>query len=118
MDYGSVKYSVGVCVRMCVCGLLCLCVSDIDECSVRNGNCSQLCRNTKGSYVCSCVSRYRLIGDGATCHSKGACIHLGFIHMLASGAMCHSKGACIHLGFIHMLASGATCHSKGACIHL
>ena len=78
MDYGSVKYSVGVCVRMCVCGLLCLCVSDIDECSVRNGNCSQLCRNTKGSYVCSCVSRYRLIGDGATCHSKGACIRLGF----------------------------------------
>ena len=97
MDYRSIKYSVCVCVCVHVWSFVLVCVSDVDECSVRNGNCSQLCRNTKGSYVCSCVSRYRLIGDGATCHSKGVCVHLGFVHKLASGATCHSKGVCVCL---------------------
>lgn len=38
---------------------------DINECEDRP--CSQKCRNTKGSYVCSCVDGYILRPDGHTC---------------------------------------------------
>jgi len=34
--------------------------ADIDECSVNNGGCDQLCVNTVGSYHCSCQPQYRL----------------------------------------------------------
>ena len=34
--------------------------SDINECSINNGNCSQLCNNTIGSFVCSCLPGYQV----------------------------------------------------------
>lgn len=40
--------------------------SDIDECS-NTIICGQVCRNTVGSYVCSCVSGYTLGPDNMTC---------------------------------------------------
>ena len=43
-------------------------VSDINECSTNNGNCSQICTNTNGSYVCSCSPGYLLSGDKMTCN--------------------------------------------------
>ena len=36
--------------------------SEIDECIVNNGNCSQLCTNNNGSYECSCRSGFQKIG--------------------------------------------------------
>ena len=55
------------------------CVPDINECLADNGNCSQVCTNTNGSYFCSCYSGYKLDPDGRTC--RGA-LYLGFMHVL------------------------------------
>ncbi|CAH1781847.1 unnamed protein product [Owenia fusiformis] len=51
---------------------------DVDECTRDNGGCDQVCRNTVGSYICSCESGFRLASDGHTCTSSnlivgGAC---------------------------------------------
>ena len=50
-------------------------VIDIDECSENRDNCRQLCRNTPGSYSCSCHTGYRLTSDGVTC--EGNAQHIG-----------------------------------------
>ena len=44
--------------------------SDIDECAISNGNCSEICINTVGSYMCSCVSGQSLTSDNKTCTGK------------------------------------------------
>ena len=36
---------------------------DIDECSVSDGNCSQICRNTIGDFFCECQDGYLLISE-------------------------------------------------------
>ena len=41
--------------------------SDINECASNNGNCEQLCNNTKGSFTCSCQLGYILNADQRTC---------------------------------------------------
>ena len=45
----------------------CTKISDINECSVRKGECQQNCKNLPGSYECSCDEGYRLRGDLKTC---------------------------------------------------
>ena len=40
---------------------------DINECTTMNGNCSELCSNTAGSYECSCNAGHQLASDGSTC---------------------------------------------------
>ena len=40
---------------------------DMDECSINNGGCDEMCTNTNGSYVCSCNDGYILNDDGLTC---------------------------------------------------
>ena len=35
---------------------------DVNECSNSNGGCSQMCNNTQGSYLCSCLLGYQLDG--------------------------------------------------------
>ena len=42
--------------------------TDVDECTVNNGNCDQDCHNTYGSYYCTCGSGWRLDPDGHTCN--------------------------------------------------
>lgn len=42
-------------------------VSDIDECSVRNGGCDHICENSPGNFQCSCRNGYILSQDGTTC---------------------------------------------------
>ena len=44
--------------------------TDTDECSVKNGGCTQLCINTVGSYECSCGTGYALDSDGHTCNGN------------------------------------------------
>ena len=41
--------------------------SDINECNKRNGGCSQLCVNKKGSFECRCRTGFKLQTDGRTC---------------------------------------------------
>ena len=45
-------------------------MADINECSTNNGNCSKLCINTNGSYVCSCTSGYQIAMDNMTCNGE------------------------------------------------
>ena len=40
---------------------------DINECMAANGNCSQICTNTNGSYACFCQSGYALTADSRKC---------------------------------------------------
>lgn len=40
---------------------------DIDECVFRNGGCSEICTNTKGSYHCGCPEGFVILHDGTTC---------------------------------------------------
>ena len=41
---------------------------DVNECDVDNGNCSQICTNTNGSFICECNVGYQLDTDGTTCN--------------------------------------------------
>ena len=40
---------------------------DIDECLSPDNGCEQICNNTVGSYVCSCMNGFTLNADGRTC---------------------------------------------------
>ena len=42
----------------------------MNECSVRNGGCQQICINTAGSYHCSCRNGYSLRADKKSCAGK------------------------------------------------
>uniref|UniRef100_A0A8C6YM76 Hemicentin 1 n=1 Tax=Nothoprocta perdicaria TaxID=30464 RepID=A0A8C6YM76_NOTPE len=46
---------------------------DIDECENRDV-CQHECRNTLGSYQCSCPSGYRLMANGKTCQDIDECL--------------------------------------------
>ncbi|KRZ56210.1 Low-density lipoprotein receptor-related protein [Trichinella nativa] len=44
--------------------------ADVNECN-DHASCSQLCENTKGSYICSCDKQYELRSDKQTCKAIG-----------------------------------------------
>uniref|UniRef100_A0A8C4U7D5 Hemicentin-1 n=1 Tax=Falco tinnunculus TaxID=100819 RepID=A0A8C4U7D5_FALTI len=46
---------------------------DIDECETRD-TCQHECRNTLGSYQCTCPSGYRLMPNGKTCQDIDECL--------------------------------------------
>lgn len=46
---------------------------DVNECAIANGNCSQLCNNTVGSFNCDCNEGYFLSGDGSNCVDIDEC---------------------------------------------
>ena len=41
--------------------------SDLNECMIDNGGCSQKCANNNGSFLCSCEDGFQLDIDGVTC---------------------------------------------------
>ena len=45
-------------------------LQDINECDEENGNCSQNCNNTIGSYQCYCEDGYILDSDEHTCNGN------------------------------------------------
>ena len=46
-------------------------ISDIDECSVNNGGCAEVCTNTEGSHQCEClIPGFKLKADKKTCTGK------------------------------------------------
>ena len=42
-------------------------ITDINECNTNNGGCDHICRNTRGSFKCSCNTSYILAADQKTC---------------------------------------------------
>ncbi|XP_030057353.1 growth arrest-specific protein 6 [Microcaecilia unicolor] len=64
------------------------CSIDINECSVQNGGCSQLCVNRPGSYHCLCHSGYALLPNNRTCVDIDEC--------MASPGIC-GTAVCINL---------------------
>ena len=44
--------------------------SDINECLLNNGNCSQSCTNINGSYTCSCQLGYNLNANNGSCNGR------------------------------------------------
>ena len=42
-------------------------ILDIDECSEESDRCTDNCRNTAGSYTCSCNTGYQLNSNGYSC---------------------------------------------------
>ena len=45
-------------------------LADIDECVDGSHGCEQLCNNTKGSYLCSCLDGYRLQINRLSCQGS------------------------------------------------
>lgn len=43
---------------------------DVDECALSPKPCNFLCKNTEGSYLCSCPRGYSLQPDGKTCRGE------------------------------------------------
>lgn len=41
--------------------------ADIDECLENNGGCDHFCRNTVGSFECSCQKGHKLLTNERTC---------------------------------------------------
>ena len=41
--------------------------ADINECSINNGECQQICINKVGNYHCGCHSGYKLAVDLLSC---------------------------------------------------
>lgn len=52
---------------------------DMDECSQSPKPCNFLCKNTEGSYLCSCPRGYILQPDGKTCKGKFAVTLLNWL---------------------------------------
>ncbi|GIY55955.1 tolloid-like protein 1 [Caerostris extrusa] len=49
-------------------------LNDQDECASNNGGCQQICKNTVGSYQCSCHNGFILHPNGHDC-KEGSCVH-------------------------------------------
>lgn len=49
---------------------MCLCLSDVDECSINNGSCEHACVNTQGSYECVCPPAQKLHWNKKDCVGK------------------------------------------------
>ncbi|XP_055621202.1 tolloid-like protein 1 [Toxorhynchites rutilus septentrionalis] len=45
--------------------------TDVDECAMNNGGCQHECKNTLGSYTCSCHNGYTLQDNGHDCKEGG-----------------------------------------------
>ena len=41
---------------------------EIDECSEGTDNCTQICTNTNGSFICGCNTGFQLDDDGVRCN--------------------------------------------------
>ncbi|KAF6116042.1 signal peptide, CUB domain and EGF like domain containing 3 [Phyllostomus discolor] len=46
---------------------------DIDECRLNNGGCDHICRNTVGSFECSCKKGYKLLINERNCQDIDEC---------------------------------------------
>ena len=50
--------------------LMIILIPDVNECILGTNNCSQLCTNIIGSYLCGCNTGYTLAADNVTCNGE------------------------------------------------
>ena len=62
--------------------------AEINECSTNNGGCHHYCRDTPGSYYCTCRTGWRLLSDRHTCTRT----NLVEFNMQCSTVACKSGG--------------------------
>ncbi|EMP38306.1 DENN domain-containing protein 5A [Chelonia mydas] len=48
-------------------------IMDIDECQASNGGCDHFCKNTVGSFDCSCKKGFKLLTDEKSCQDINEC---------------------------------------------
>lgn len=64
-------------------------VVDVNECAENMDDCAQLCIDTDGSYVCSCVSGYLLTNDSRGC--DGMPHKLVVVQLMSVTLVCHMQ---------------------------
>ena len=45
-------------------------ILDLDECALGTAGCEQMCKDTEGSFVCSCYEGFELLGDSVSCNAS------------------------------------------------
>lgn len=65
---------------------------DANECLLHNGDCLQTCKNTNGSFQCSCMTGFELNVDNRTCNGKN--IHTVYLFYVPAPFMQTSMNAC------------------------
>lgn len=63
-------------------GFAALFLTDIDECVINNGGCQHECKNTIGSYICSCHNGYTLHENGHDCKEGGTYIQHEILQLM------------------------------------
>ncbi|KAG9350651.1 hypothetical protein JZ751_024540 [Albula glossodonta] len=69
---------------------------DMDECSQSPKPCNFLCKNTEGSYLCSCPRGYILQPDGKTCKDLDECSTKQHNCQFLCPNMCGSRASCLN----------------------
>ncbi|XP_035688706.1 fibulin-1-like [Branchiostoma floridae] len=93
---------------------------DVDECNTNLNNCSQLCKNTDGSFNCACLDGFDLSADGENCEPSSPCSSavnpgcdpvLGWCFVDDTGTATCSCRKGYKLG-----TDGVTCHDEDECL--
>ncbi|XP_053247571.1 signal peptide, CUB and EGF-like domain-containing protein 2 isoform X3 [Podarcis raffonei] len=94
---------------------------DIDECQASNGGCDHFCRNTIGSFDCSCKKGYKLLTDEKSCQDidectfERTCDHICINHPGTFECTCN-KGYTLY-GFTHCGDVNECSINNGGCQH-
>ncbi len=62
---------------------------DVNECATENGGCYHYCRNTLGSYRCSCERGFTLGDNGKSCIGESS------MHMMKAASSCVCVCVCV-----------------------
>lgn len=103
VSYCISYYGIG---RMCFCSTPINCTipmnsttcSNVNECLVNNGGCSQTCTDTVGSYLCSCNRGFMLSNDMRNCMDVNECVE--FSNACPTGTCVNNPGGytCVQNG--------------------
>ncbi|XP_033008803.1 signal peptide, CUB and EGF-like domain-containing protein 2 isoform X3 [Lacerta agilis] len=94
---------------------------DIDECQASNGGCDHFCRNTVGSFDCSCKKGFKLLTDEKSCQDidectfERTCDHICINHPGTFECTCN-KGYTLY-GFTHCGDVNECSINNGGCQH-
>ncbi|XP_060131743.1 signal peptide, CUB and EGF-like domain-containing protein 2 isoform X3 [Zootoca vivipara] len=94
---------------------------DIDECQASNGGCDHFCRNTIGSFDCSCKKGFKLLTDEKSCQDidectfERTCDHICINHPGTFECTCN-KGYTLY-GFTHCGDVNECSINNGGCQH-